>query len=495
VLDGRWDDWQGIPAAATGTSEDAAALPLGIREIRVRHDARNVFFYFEFARPVVPQGLDGTVALHLNADGDSSTGVTLDGLRGVDLSVVLSPSGPSPESTPSGAQVWQHPATGPTFAAPADTAGVMLAPSYASDRLELQIARGTPAGPEGMRIFTGGTFRARAVAYSHAQPLHRGPPSFSYALTPAATRPTPRGHASADPLARAPGTSFRLLSWNVNGAGLRRNPEPFIRALAAIRPDVVLLDEVLPADRTLVDTLLAAIPGTGAWHVVFGEAGGRQRGVIASRRPVAGAASLARIPYPDSISAVFRDAPQATVNDTPTGDGVPTAGAVVTVDGRRLLLATVDLKCCGTGAGSPEDRIRRIEARAMADALRPAARAERADAVIVAGDYNLVGSRAPLDVMRGNAADGDSFAVSDAPRLDGLSYATWARPRNRFAPGRLDYHLYTPAALHVLDAFAFDTADLSPRWLAAHGLRAGDSVAASGHRPVVSDFAWGPAAR
>lgn len=131
----------------------------------------------------------------------------------------------------------------------------------------------------------------------------------------------------------------------------------------------------------------------------------------------------------------------------------------------------------------------------MADAVRDVVRHDVPGAVIIAGDYNLVGSPAPLRVMGDSTdVDGSALAMADAPRLDGLTYATWMRPRSQFAPGRLDYHLYSDRTLRVARSFAFDAADLSPRWLAAHGLRADDSVAASGHRPVVTDFAWaGPA--
>jgi hypothetical protein len=503
VVDGRFGDWDGIPAAAVGRGVAGAGSPVRLREVRVRHDAGNVFLYFDFGRQVVPQGLAGTVEVLLDVDGDAATGHTVDGLPGADVAVLLSPRvrGSSGAVSTVGIGVARLTGVGSVDSAqllPADTAGVIVAPSYASPHFELRMARGATVA-DGPPLFTGGRFAAKVVALDPAGAKAAETGVFTHPLTAGPERPTPVGAGEADPLARAPGTAFRLLSWNVNGKGFIEHPDPFRRAIAALRPDVILLDEMLPEARATVDSLLASLPapaGAGPWHVVYGEAGGRQRGVVASRLPLELARGLDRVPYPDSTTDVLRGAPASVAADVSVADGVPTVGALVTVDGRRILLATVDLKCCGGGMGTPEERIRGIEARAMQDAVQRAAAQYRPDGVVIAGDFNLVGTATPLQTLRGRR-DAFTFdrAVADAPRLEGLSYATWMRPRNLFAPGRLDYHLYSGRTLRVARSFAFDAADLSPRWLGAHGLRAGDSVDASGHRPVVTDFAWAPAPR
>jgi hypothetical protein len=503
VLDGRFGDWDGIPAATVANGPAGAGSPVRLREVRARHDAGNVFLYFDFGRQVVAQGLAGTVEVLLDADGDPATGQTAQGLPGADVAILLSPRirDRSGAISTVGIGVARLGAAGGVDSAlvlPADTAGVILAPSYASPHFELRIARGgSVAGSP--PLFTGARFTAKVVALNPAGAKAAETGVFTHALDGGPVRPTPPGAGEADPLARAPGTAFRLLSWNVNGQGFIDHPEPFRRAIAALRPDVILLDEMLPQARAAVDSLLASLPAppdAGPWHVVFGEAGGRQRGVVASRMPVELSRGLDRVPYPDSIADVLRTALPAVAADVSVAEGVPTVGALVTVGGKRVLVVTVDLKCCGGGVGTPEDRIRGIEARAMQNAVQRVTAQYRPDAVVIAGDFNLVGTVTPLETLRGRR---DAFlfdrAVADAPRLDGLSYATWMRPRNLFAPGRLDYHLYSDRTLRVARSFAFDSADLSARWLAAHGLHADDSVAASGHRPVVTDFAWAAAPR
>ncbi|MDB4947482.1 MAG: hypothetical protein JWM27_131 [Gemmatimonadetes bacterium] len=501
VVDGVFGDWDGVPSAAVEQGAASPASPVRLREVRIRHDAGNVFIYFDFGRPVVAQGLTGTVKIVLDADGDPSTGATVDGVRGADVAILLSPrirGGSGAVSTLGVGVARLGAGAADANPLPADTAGVVLAPSYASQRFELRIARGGSVAESPM-LFTGTRIVGRVVALDPAGAVAAQTGIFAHALTAGPARPVPAGMATADPLARAPGTVFRLLSWNVNGSGLPEHSEPFRRALAALRPDIIMLDEVPAGARAAVDSLLASLPsaaGAGPWHVVFGAAGGRQHGVVASRLPVEASAALAHVAYPDSLADALRGAPASVAADISATEGVPTVGALVTVDGRRVLVATVDLKCCGGGIGTPEERVRRIEARAMADAVRRAVSTERPDAVVVAGDYNLVGTAQPLETMReGTDVDGSSLFVADAPRLDGLSYATWTRPRNRFAPGRLDFHLYGDEALRPARSFAFDTRDLSPAWLSAHALRADDSGAASGHRPVVTDFAWTPGGR
>ena len=44
--------------------------------------------------------------------------------------------------------------------------------------------------------------------------------------------------------------------------------------------------------------------------------------------------------------------------------------------------------------------------------------------------------------------------------------------------------------MEVVRAFVFESSDLGDQWAERHGLRAGDSAAASDHLPIVVDFRW-----
>jgi len=109
------------------------------------------------------------------------------------------------------------------------------------------------------------------------------------------------------------------------------------------------------------------------------------------------------------------------------------------------------------------------------------------DAVLVAGDLNLVGSRAPLErLAAGLDPAGGDLVVARALHPDGRDGWTWSAPRSAYTPGRLDYMLSSPSSLRVAAAFVLDTADLSPAVCARHGLEPGDARAASDHLPIVA---------
>lgn len=164
--------------------------------------------------------------------------------------------------------------------------------------------------------------------------------------------------------------------------------------------------------------------------------------------------------------------------------------------GRRLLLVTLDLVCCGNRADAIQDRIRRMEAsyinRAVRRALKDAAADGReADAVIVGGDFNLVASHTPLDLAAsGLGPDGADLVPVYALQLDGRSSATWDGGWGQFPPGQLDYVLFSDTTLEVRRAFVLETRDLASAWLGRHGLDGTESERASDHRPIVVDFAW-----
>ena len=121
-------------------------------------------------------------------------------------------------------------------------------------------------------------------------------------------------------------------------------------------------------------------------------------------------------------------------------------------DGARVLVASVHLVCCGR-AGDERDQRRVVEVEAIRDALASMRPAESGAPLVILGDLNLVGSTRPLDRLR-TALDVDGSDLSTAPamRLDGRSNLTWSKATASFTPGRLDYVVYTDAALELVEA-------------------------------------------
>ena len=117
--------------------------------------------------------------------------------------------------------------------------------------------------------------------------------------------------------------------------------------------------------------------------------------------------------------------------------------------------------------------------------------AENPTGYIIMGDYNLVGSRHPLDTMlMGTDLDGTDL-LDVAPKVLGAeTNATWRDADQPFLPGRLDLALITDATLKVVRSFVLDTEILSDRALSAYRLNASDTTEASDHLPVVVDVRW-----
>lgn len=495
VLDGVFYEWAPAPVAATATTEDHARTVADSADpyprpvaVRVRHDAGAVYLALTLDRAVSLQSMPGSLVVLLDADGDTATGWAAHGMRGVDAALEFSPVWP--DGMRAGAGLRTRNADSVRLVS-ANQAGLIVAPSYAAREFEMRIARRGPV-PFGERM------SARVVSLdADGGPVH-SLGVFRVPLENPAQRPAATGAGDADPLARAAGTEFRVVSWNVARQALFQHPDDFGAILRALDPDLLLLDEVAgghSADEVAA-LLNRIIPGDRPWRAVYGVSGGSQRGVIATRgtAPVPAAPFDRELPYPDSTHAIL-------AGDTTQGahgwlrsrleSRVPVTGAVVEIGGRRLLAVTVDLES-GGAPGSAKDRLRRIEALEIRQAASAAMRESGVDGVLIAGDLNLVGTLAPLEVLSaGPDVDGGTLWAPRPLRLDGVSAATWEDLEQPFTPGRLDFVLVGDAALQVVGGFVFRAADLSARWRERHAVTESASTVTD-HLPVVTDLRWMP---
>lgn len=502
-IDGRFDDWAAEGVTPT-RGEPPAVGPAEPGEVRVADDGGSLYLLLELPASVNLQGQDGALLLVLDADGDGGTGATVLGVPGTDL--VVSFTWLAGGEVRHGVAAWPpDPAdpgrlTAPEGALDPYALGLWFEPRHTSDRVEIRLARGTRLPGGGPVLFAGRRLAGRVVRIDGSgRETARGAP-FVRPLSLAAADASPaapgwpaRG-AGAARVARAEGADLRVVSWNVSRQGLLTDPGPARRILAALAPDVVLLDEVPPgAPVAMLETLLPAGEGS-PWSLHVGTSGSGQRGVIAARGNVRPAPRFSRVPLPDSIRPWLAGPVSETLREVRRNldAGAPVTGAWIGIGDRTALAITVDLVCCGNAATAVEDRVRRVEAEAANRMARAtlAAAADAPDLVLFGGDFNLVGSRAPLDTAaRGLAPGGGDLVAVEALQLDDASNATWDGGAGPFPPGQLDYLLYG-GAVSVVRAFVFETRDLDDEALGALGLAAEDGDRASDHRPVVADLAW-----
>ncbi len=262
-----------------------------------------------------------------------------------------------------------------------------------------------------------------------------------------------------------PTNSVRVMSSNVLFSSPLTEPKAFARVLAAIEPDVILYQEWFKTPVADVQSWLNTHAGTG-WNVHMPDA---QAGVaIATRNEI--------IKTYESVIP-------------PSGKGRPAraVAALIKTNAGELLAISIHLKCCGS-AGSDEDNKRIKQAQSINGFVRAVYKEHPNAKVVIAGDFNLVGSYIPMDTMVNSLGiNGEDLSTIDATQLGDASTITWNNEKSRFSPGRLDWMLIDESMSNAANAFILDTRALSPASLKAMGLQADDSKA-SDHLPIVIDL-------
>ncbi len=453
ALDGRFDDWRGDAAGAS-----IAALA----------DADFLWIHAKLDRPINLQGAEFTTTLSLDLDARADTGRLDDGI-GADLDVALSPPSPTAKSA-------NHLLNGLVLRAHDDAASsrdvshaacqFAFAPTFAATEFEFRVARRTSLGAAVDDRFAHAE-RARGritVADASGHELFRS--SVFDAPLPASRARSPD---PAPTVAQKADGAVRVLSWNVQKDSPAKNPAPFARVFRALDPDIYLLQEWQASSETLAAWFAKNVPSQSPWHVASFED--------------LGVAIVSRFP------AVELEGARLAKREVVAGHQTPMRSITALIDSPigPLIACSVHLKCCGA-MGTWEDECRKIEARAINDELRRALVAHADARVVASGDFNLVGTRDPLDLLRaGLDRDGTDLDPIVTPVLGDAAIYTWADDQSEFAPGRLDWCVTSDSTTDAANAFVLDTARIPAATLAAVGIEPGDS-SASDHRTLVVDL-------
>jgi len=291
---------------------------------------------------------------------------------------------------------------------------------------------------------------------------------------------------------------FRVLSWNISDDAFVAEQPEFRALLRWGNPDVVLLDEVEPtADPSQLAKVLKNLdPGNNAaWNINFGQSGGRQRTVIASRARQETLPEFAAIvPYPDDgrqriLARVPPEKHSRVVQSMDTG--VPVNGAVILTGAKRLLVLITDLTCCGDGPDSWEELRRRVEAKEIRRLIRQILKRTTVDAIVFAGDFNLVESTFAMAFLTGPyPAPHSALIPAELYHPDGIATWTWDGRGTPFASDVLDHQFYGPSGLEMRSGFILDTEKLPPEELERYGLEKETVGRTGAHRPLVVEYRW-----
>jgi hypothetical protein len=464
-LDGVFVDWSG-PVEHVDPAGDGAAGAIDIRAFDFANDGENLFLRFELGVEIGLQATNNLV-LYLDTDQSAATGTLVGGI-GAELRWQF------------GARVGTFYRLGGSTTVFQDDIRLRGLPSVTSPTFEISLGR--DVRPDGANLlFTGGGLRAllrHEVAGGDQAPNVGQLLTYLFDATPVA----PPAHL---PLPRESAADVRVTTWNVldlerSGGGWNAAATPSAdRIFSALDPDVIcfqeLYDNSAAATAALVEGFLPSGPGE-AWHA-------RENAdvKVVSRFPVLGQWNL---------DGAAGDQNLAVLLDTQA------------VLGRQLLLVGAHFFCCTSDVGRQAecDRVMSF----FRDAKSPGGllTVPAGTMLLVTGDLNLVGqSRQLRTLLAGDILDEATFGADFAPDWDGTPLAdvisrqtekryayTWRSDSGSFAPGRLDYFIYSDNVVAAARHFILYTPEMSPAELATYGLQAGDGTAVSDHLPHTADF-------
>lgn len=430
----------------------------------VTADTQYLYFRVKIeGEPRTLQAMPTTLALWLDTDSNEKTGQRPTSPRiassfGVDLEVEFSPRARD-DSTANGAEVRLVASDGSRARVPHGQSGLAFLPTYAAEWYEVRIRRDI-RGATGLD--SAGAARGLFVLFDQHGEIEGWSDPFAVQLAEAATSPT----LADQTIPPKDAGTIRVMSYNVLRDSPQEHPEGFGRIIQAINPDVVLFQEWYQGSpQDVAGWMTMQVPSDTPWRAIRGDGAGV---VIVARHPIAPLG-------PGNIIAPGSDSPVRMV-----------AATIYTPVG-QFAIANVHLKCCGT-KDSPEDLRRLAEANAINAVLRSALSEADVPGRVIGGDFNLVGSRPPLEVLSvGLDKDGSELEVVEAYGLADRSQLTWRDPASHFTPGRLDYVLAGEAGVEIVRSFVLDTEHLTDRALARIGLDRADSRV-SDHLPVVVDL-------
>ena len=264
-------------------------------------------------------------------------------------------------------------------------------------------------------------------------------------------------------------TSLRLMTWNVFYDGLIdtiRQPI-FGKVFKAIQPDIIVMEECWHSQANEVKQLFDQwLPlQKGSWKVIHTGEGL----MLVSRYPVVKA------------DPIF------------VGDNRNIAAYSIKTDLFNLdtlLLIGVHLSCCA------QDNERIAETQAIMHYLGKHYSIGRNEdkllrlPVVIAGDFNLVGSEIPYRNIVSNQLTGarEPWFTDLAPhQIDRPMAYTWRDYSKIFSPSRLDYIFYSPL-LNPIHSYIFNILYLDENSLKRYGLKPTDLRICSDHLPLVVDF-------
>lgn len=454
TIDGEFEDWEDASILFDNDDQNSTFDDLHIQRIRGANDDRFLFLRIELDREITLLDNNPLILL-LDTDNDPSTGYSPDNF-GAELRWLF---GQRQGEFFTGA-------TGHNIRF--SNIRLRTAPTVTSSEFEIAIGRdSTPDGSTPL-------FQSDTVGVYISID---GDDAYAYGTY--IFDPQPVAPPEPIPLERYDENDMRVLAFNAWDDKLFETQftEQYQRILHTLEPDIIAFQEIWDhnAEETAqrVDELL---PGGEEfqWHAVK-----KDRGNV----------TVSRFPIVDSWQILvwdgneWSDAHRLTVSLIDTREEY----------GSKLLLVNVHLRCCAGGEAN-----RWLEITALANFIDNAREPgglihiDEDTPIILAGDFNLVGSSGQLAAIENDIPDWDDSGLTRvrARQTEKRMHYTWRNDNSRFSPGKLDYIFYTGSVLSLQNHYTLQVEEMSPEQRNIYGLQYGDTQTASDHLPHVADFTF-----
>lgn len=429
IVDGNPADWSADALAINDPAGDGQSSGADFRSLSMTNDAYNVYLLVEFEDPVNLRYAD--LRLHIDADNDAATGTAYAG-RGMDFS-------------------WDFDRNRGTSTLPSrgdigrGNLIERLAPDGASSIHEIAVSlEALPAVRAGEPIHI---YLIEENSFDRIPDVGE-----TLAYTPAGALSVQAMPIATDKSSR----SVRIMSWNVlrDAPFEGNNIDPFRRVVAAINPDIAILQEIYD---TPTDTVLTffrnnlQLPAGQEWSIAR-----KNDCITVSRFPIEGS-------WGSDGNLVSRHETESVL-------------------GYQLLIANAHLPCCTNGeSGRIAESAKLLGI--LADRIRDQTSAPQS--VIIGGDLNSGGLAPELIDLTTSLMPLEMASPRHVYQYDQYS---WGSLGSSFGSSRLDFILFDPRTVFRQKAFTLDTDLLPPEALARMGLQANDTFV-SDHLPLVLDLA------
>ncbi len=455
TLDGEFDDWEDASVLFDITQTDQSPDNLHVTRMWGANDDDFLFIRIEFDREITL--LDNNpVILFLDTDNDITTGYDPD-IIGAELQ-------------------WEFGDRRGTFYNEGGSHWIRFhnirlrtAPTVTST--DFEIALGCNALPDGSTsLFQSDTVNIRIRFDEQGNDAYA---SGTYIFDPVPV-PAP----DPIPLERMSDDDLRILAFNAwdDKVFEEEFTDQYYRILNTLQPDIIAFQEIWQHSAGETSERVAdlySLDESSQWYAVKEDTGN---------------VTVSRFPIMDSWQILVWD------DDEGWSDRHRLTVSLINMQeeyNTNLLFVNVHLRCC---AGGEENRWKEITALTnfIDNAREPGGslHIDEDTPIILAGDFNLVGSSEQLAAIEDDITDWDGRGIERvrARQTGKRMHYTWRNDNSGFSPGKLDYIFYTSSVLSLKNTYTLQVEEMSPEQRDKYGLHYGDTRVASDHLPHVADF-------